>query len=120
MNPRFERSGATLYGYVWAGAYRFEIWTYPETYEDPQTSAVTEFVDANNVIMLSDGARMDRVSARVPLPLGPDPRVANLLPGNLSTSGEDGFDLTPNLYCTPNGKQIVGELDTRTLLIPVD
>jgi hypothetical protein len=120
VNPRFENSGATYYGDVWAGAYRFEIWTYPETYEDPQTGDVTEYVEPNNVIMMSSGARMDRVNARVPLPLGPDPRVSGLLPSNLSQTGENGFDLTPNVYCTPNGKQIMGELETRTLLIPVD
>jgi hypothetical protein len=120
MNPRFDNSGATFYGNVWVGAYKFEIWTYPETYEHPQTSAVTDFVGVDNVIMLSDGARLDRASARVPLPLGPDPRVSGLLPGRLNAGGENGFDLTPNVYATPNGKQIMAELETRTLLIPVD
>jgi hypothetical protein len=120
MNPRFDNSGATFYGNVWAGAYKFEIWTYPEMYEDPVTGNMLEYVAANNVIMHSDGARLDRVNAIVPLPLGPDPRVANLLPGQMSMQGENGYELTPNVYCTPNGKQIMGELDTRTLLIPVD
>lgn len=120
VNPRYDSSGATFYGLVWAGSYRFEIYTYPEMYQDPVTGDMVEYVGANNVIMQSDGARMDRVNARVPLPLGPDPRVAGLIPGSLSMSGEGGFDLTPNVYATPNGKQIMGELETRTLLIPVD
>ena len=116
--PEFEDSGATFYGYVWVGAYRFEIWTYPDTYEHPQTGAPTEYIGSDKVAMLSSRTRLDMVSARVPLPLGPDPRVANLLPGRMS-SRSDSFDVTPNVYPTPNGKQIMGELESRPLLIPV-
>lgn len=116
--PEMADSGATFYGHVWIGAYRFQIWTYPDTYTDPQTELPVEYVDEGNVIMLSTRTRLDRTSARVPLPLGPDPRVASLLPGRVS-SRENGIDVTPNVYCTPNGKQIMGELESRTLLIPV-
>lgn len=116
--PEMRDSGATFYGFVWIGVYRFEIWAYPETYKHPQTGTVTKFIADDKVIMLSTSTRLDMTSARVPLPLGPDPRVANLLPGRISSRAE-GFDVTPNLYPTPNGKQIMGELESRPLLIPV-
>lgn len=116
--PQFADSGATFYGFVWVGNYRFEMWSYPETYEDPQTGNPVEFVTPDKVIMLSSRTRLDMTAARVPLPLGPDPRLAGLLPGRL-TSREANFDVTPNAYATPNGKQIMGELEARILLIPV-
>lgn len=116
--PEFEDSGATFYGMIWIGNYRFQIWTYPDTFQDPATSLPVEYIDPNKVIMLSSRTRLDMTAARVPLPLGPDPRVANLLPGRMTSRGE-GFDVTPNIYATPNGKQIMGELESRPLLIPV-
>ncbi len=116
--PEMVDSGATFYGFVWVGTYRFEIWAYPDTYEDPQTGDPVNYVGTDKVIMTSTRTRLDMASARVPLPLGPDPRVANLVPARMS-SRTDGFDVTPNVYTTPNGKQIMGELESRPLLIPV-
>lgn len=118
IRPELSDSGATFYGFVWVGTYKFEMWTYPDTFKDPQTGNATEYVASDKVIMLSSRTRLDMTSAKVPLPLGPDPRVANLLPGRLS-SRENSFDVTPNVYATPNGKQIMGELESRPLLIPV-
>lgn len=118
IRPEMTDSGATFYGFVWVGTYRFEIWTYPDTFSDPQTGDPIPYVDDDKVIMLSDRTRLDMTSARVPLPLGPDPRVSGLLPGRMS-SRADSFDVTPNVYTTPNGKQIMGELESRPLLIPV-
>ena len=118
IRPEMRDSGATFYGFVWVGTYRFEMWTYPDTFKDPQTGNPTKYVAADKVIMLSNNTRLDMTSARVPLPLGPDPRVAGLLPGRMS-SPSNGFDVTPNVYATPNGKQIFGELESRPLLIPV-
>lgn len=118
INPRFATSGATFYGNVWIGSYMFEMWTYPATYKHPQTGVVTKYVTDDKVIMTSSTTRLDITSAVVPLPLGPDPRVAGLLPGRL-TSIDNDFDVTPNIYATPNGKQIMGELESRPLLIPV-
>jgi hypothetical protein len=116
--PQFVGSGATFYGFVWAGTYELAIFAYPAEYEDPQTGNPTKYVADDKVIMTSTETRLDMTSAKVPLPLGPDPRVAGLLPGRL-TDESAGFDVTPNVYCTPNGKQIMGELESRPLLIPV-
>jgi hypothetical protein len=118
VRPEFKDSGATFYGHIWIGAYRFEMWAYPGSYKDPQTGTVTKYLATDKVIMKSNLTRLDITAARVPLPLGPDPRVEGLLPDRLS-SPEEGFDVTPNLYATPNGKQIMGELESRPLLIPV-
>ena len=116
--PAFEDSGATFQGFIWIGNYKFEMWSYPDTYKDPQTGLAVEYINPDNVVMMSSRARLDMTSARVPLPLGPDPRVASLLPGRM-VSRTAGFDVTPNVYSTPNGKQIMGELESRPLLIPV-
>lgn len=120
INPRFENSGATRKGFIWIGDYEFQIWTYPETYKNPDPNAAEKtlnYLAKDKVVMLSDDTRLDKTFAEVPCPLGPDPRVANLLPGRLSDRSEN-MDVTPNVYCTPNGKQIWGELESRPLLIP--
>lgn len=121
IRPEFADSGATFYGFVWVGSYQFEMWVYPDTYTDPQTGLPVEYIDPNKVIMKSNNTRLDMTSAEVPLPLGPDPRVARFLPGRMSSraSAANSFDVTPNVYTTPNGKQIMGELESRPLLIPV-
>ncbi len=116
--PRLDNRGATFYGFVWIGAYMVQIWTYPEEYTDPQTGLPVKYVEDANVIVLSDQTRLDFTTARVPLPLGPDPRVANIMPGRLMDVGAN-LDMTPNLYCTPNGKQIMAEVESRPLLVPV-
>lgn len=118
IDPMLEDSGAVNQGRIWIGSYVYDMWTYPEEYTDPQTGLPVKYVADDKVIVDSTRTRFDMASAMVPLPLGPDPRVANLLPGRMS-SRSDGFDVTPNVYPTPNGKQIMGELESRPLLIPV-
>jgi hypothetical protein len=116
--PKMVDSGATYHGIVWIGDYEFQIWSYKETYKHPETDAVTKYIGDDKVVITSTRTRFDMTSAKVPLPLGPDPRVADLVPPRLS-SRENSFDVTPNVYPTPNGKQIMGELESRPLLIPV-
>lgn len=118
LNPRMVASGATYYGNVFIGAYSLEMWAYPEGYTDPQTKAHMQYINTNNVVVISKNTRLDRCSARVPLPLGPDPRVASLIPGRLMDRAND-LDVTPNLFCSPNGRQITAELLSRPLLVPV-
>ena len=118
IKPRQVGNGATYKGLVWIGDYEFMIWTYPEGYEAPDTGDFTKFVEDDKVIMLSSNTRFDRTSARVPLPLGPDPRVASLVPGRLVDRTMD-LDVTPNLWCTPSGEQIMADLKSKPLLVPV-
>lgn len=118
IDPELEDSGAVLQGRIWIGSYYYDCWTYPEEYKDPQTGDPVKYLADDKVIVDSTRTRFDMTSARVPLPLGPDPRVEGLLPGRLS-SRAGSFDVTPNVYPTPNGKQIMGELESRPLLVPV-
>jgi hypothetical protein len=116
--PTMVDSGATFYGFVWIGPYRFQLWSYPDTYKHPQSGTVTKYIADDKVVMLSSRTRLDMVTANVPLPLGPDPRVASLLPGRL-VNREAGFDIVPNVYCTADGVQIMSAVYSRPLLVPV-
>lgn len=118
VDPAMDDAGAVYQGRIWIGSYSYDLWTYPEEYKDPATGNPVKYIADDKVIVDSTRTRFDMTSARVPLPLGPDPRVEGLLPGRLS-SRENSFDVTPNVYPTPNGKQIMGELESRPLLIPV-
>lgn len=118
IDPEMEDSGAVNQGRIWIGSYVYDMWTYPEEFKDPQTGNPVKYIADDKVIVDSTRTRFDMTSARVPLPLGPDPRVEGLLPGRIS-SRENSFDVTPNVYPTPNGKQVMGELESRPLLIPV-
>ena len=116
VNPQLMDSGMTYYGSVWVGTYSVDIWAYPETYKHPQTGVATNYVGADNVILLSTRTELTLSAASVP-PALQDPRVASLLPGRLSNPAQ-GYDITPNVYSSPNGKVIHGELESRPLLIP--
>ncbi len=118
IRPEMKDSGAVFYGFLWVGTYKIELWTYNDSYTDPETKLSVNYIDDNNVVLMSSRTRFDKVGARVPLPIATDPRVEGLLPGRLS-SKKEGFDVTPNVYATTNGKQVMGELETRTLLVPV-
>ena len=115
--PEMQDSGAKFYGFIHIGAYEFQIWTYPETYEHPQTGATTKYIGADNVVMLSTRTRLDMTFAGEPT-IGSDPRLSGLMPGRM-TDRQAGFDVTPNLYCTPDGRQIIGDLYSNPLLVPV-
>ncbi|BAV81050.1 major capsid E family protein [Vibrio phage CKB-S1] len=119
IRPRQNETGGTFYGYVWIGAYLLEMWTYSEGYTDPENETFTKYVQDDKVIVMASRGRLDRLSAKVALPLGPDPRVAALMPGRLVEATED-IDITPNLYPTPDGRQIMAEVLSRTLLAPID
>ena len=118
LMPRQVGTGATFQGTVWIGSYEFRIWSYPEGYNDPETKLFKKYIDDDNVVMTSEQTRFDRVSALVPLPLGTDPRLANIVPGRLVDRSMD-LDVTPNLWCSPDGTVINTDLKSRTLLVPV-
>lgn len=118
VSPEMLASGATFFGRVWIGSYLCEMWTYPQVYKHPQTGAATKFIDDNKVVVLSNETRLVKSSARVPLPLGSDPRLAGLMPGRMADASLN-VDMTVNLYCTPNGKQVMAEVESRPLLVPV-
>lgn len=116
--PRQMGTGATFQGTVWIGSYEYRMWSYPEGYESPEDGTFIKYIADDKVVMLSDQTRFDRTSALVPLPLGPDPRLSAFMPGRVTDRGAD-LDVTPNLWCTPDGKQIMTDLMSKTLLVPV-
>jgi hypothetical protein len=114
--PVVRGSGATFQGWVWAGHYRFEMWTYDGFYQHPQTGAFTPFVSDNKMIMLGDG-RLDLTYGAIPLIVAPDQRAMPFLPPRIS-SASGGLDLTTNAWVTPDGKRVMVSAGTRPLTIP--
>lgn len=118
IDPTMMESGATLYGTFQAGAYRFQLWTYPATYDAPGTGTTTEYVQPNKVIMQSSGARMDLGFARPVGAFAVDPRAAMFIPGRIS-SVDAGYDILPNAWLSENGEELKGTLKSCPLCIPV-
>jgi len=81
------------------------------------TGLHTDYVSTNNVLMLSDGARLDLSWGTLPMIVQPEQRVMPFLPPRMSDSSV-GLDLTTNAYVTPNGKHLIVEAGTRPLTIP--
>lgn len=117
LAPATRGQGATFYGFVWIGSYRFEIWSYDGHYRHPQTKVLTPYVDPDNVIMLSDATRLDLSFGAIPRLLPPDPQLAAFLPDRMS-DGERGLDLTLNAWITENREHIKIQVGTRPLTIP--
>ena len=117
LAPATRGQGATFYGFVWIGSYRFEIWTYDAWYEHPQTGVLTPYIAPDNVIMLSDQTRLDLSYGAIPRLMPPDPQIAAFLPSRMS-NGEAGLDLTLNAWITENREHLKVTAGTRPLPIP--
>jgi hypothetical protein len=117
LTPASRGQGATFYGYVWLGSYRFEVWTYDAWYEHPQTEALTPYLDPDNVIMLSDQTRLDLSYGAIPRLMPPDPQIAAFLPSRMSDGGA-GLDLSLNAWITENREHMKVTAGTRPLPIP--
>lgn len=115
IRPELKNSGGKLQGIAHIGNYEVEIWTYNGRGIPPGGSKI-KFVDATSCIVLSKAARLDTVFAGVPVPVDRDPRFEGILPDRVSIPM--GVDLAPNIWATPNGKQINLEIESRPLLIP--
>jgi hypothetical protein len=117
LAPAVRGEGATFQGRVWIGHYAFEMWTYDGWYKHPQTGTLTPYIDDDNVIMMSDGARLDLSYGAIPRIVGPEARALPFLPSRMSDSGQ-GLDLTVNSWCTPDGEALMVSAGTRPLTIP--
>jgi hypothetical protein len=115
--PVSAGGGATRFGRVWVGDYDFELWTYNETYLDPQSGLHVPYIATDNVIMLSSDSRIDLTFGSLPMFVPPDARAAAFLPPRMSMPGR-GFDLTTNAWVTPDGKHLNLSGGTRPLVIP--
>lgn len=114
--PQVRGQGATFQGWIWAGHYRFEMWTYDGFYAHPQTGTLTPFLGDNKVIMIGDG-RLDLTYGAIPMITPPDQRALPFLPPRISSEGR-GIDLTTNAWVTPDGKRVMVSAGTRPLTIP--
>ncbi|MEC7520164.1 MAG: major capsid protein [Myxococcota bacterium] len=115
--PETRGQGATFQGWVWIGHYRFEMWTYDGFYKHPQTGVLTPYVGTDNVIMLSEGSRLDLTYGAIPMIRGPETRALPFLPPRMSDGGL-GLDLTTNSWFSPDGETLNVSAGTRPLTIP--
>jgi hypothetical protein len=117
LAPVTRGEGASFFGWVWIGHYRFEIWTYDGYYRHPQTGVLTNYVSSENVIMLSDGARLDLSYGGIPRLMPMAPEVARFMPDRMSSS-ERGLDLNLNGWVTENREHLKIQVGARPLTIP--
>lgn len=113
-----EMAGGIHQGTIWIGSYKYEMWTCPGEYTHPSTGLPVEYLDTHKVIVDSPETRLDIVCAGVPLPFPVDQRLSMLLPQGRLTNRKAGFDVSPNIWISPNNKQVTGELESRPLCVP--
>jgi hypothetical protein len=78
---RDANTGATFHGIITAGSYKFQLWAYPQFYEDPNNgNALTPYVNAKKVIVIPMKPRFKMAHAAVPQLVGE--------PGQLPVQGE--------------------------------
>lgn len=74
-------TGATFHGIITAGSYRFQLWAYPQFYEDPNNgNALTPYIDPKKVTVIPLKPRFKMAHAAVPQLIGE--------PGQLPVQGE--------------------------------
>lgn len=118
LRPEKRGGGATYFGDIWIGGYRFECWEYKGTYKHPQTGNATRYLGTENVLMLSNNSRFDLVFGGIPeLPGAYEDRAMQFLPPRLSDPAT-GLDLHMVAYYTQNRRNLMVECDCRPLVIP--
>src|SRR5690606_24858882 len=86
------QGGNAFHGWVTAGQWGLEVWTYAGRWRAPVTGTTKPFVGDDQVIVLGDG-RMDLVFGAIPYVKAPDPQLIPYLPPRVSGRG---MDLTLN------------------------
>lgn len=113
--------GGRFRGTVDIGNYKFDVWTYPGRFKDPQTGNKVQFVSPSKVIMRDSLARLDATFGAIPnigIALGAQ-RTALLpeFPGRFNNAA-GGMDLFTNAWLSPDGEQLFGGVGARPLMIP--
>lgn len=122
INPMEIRGNGGQYrGVVDLGNYRLEIWTYAGKYKDPQTGNTVDFVDPDNVVIMSSATRLDATFGAIPhigkaLGVQTAINIPNLPRRIVST--EQQVDLFTNVWLSPDGEQLFGGVGARPLMIP--
>jgi hypothetical protein len=117
LSPSMQGNGSTFHGKIWIGSYLFEIWSYHETYIDPQTSAHTPYMPTNKLIVRSSKGRLDLAFGALPMFIPPEARAAQFIPRRMSFPGR-GVDMTTNVWVTPDGKSLMLSAGSRALCVP--
>lgn len=109
---------ASRQGVIALGDYKFEMWTYDGFYTDPQTGNHVEYIDDDNVVMLSTSSRLDLTFGAIPQIVAPDPRLQGfVMPGRIA--GPDaGIDLSTNAWISNDNRSVKVSAGTRPLTIP--
>ena len=108
------QGGGKYHGTITVESDIFELWTYQDWYDHPQTGVATPYITQDSVIMRGPG-RLDLVYGAIPVIVAPDPRVAALTLGRVSGRGTD---MQTHAWVTEDGRTIMGSVGARPLCIP--
>jgi hypothetical protein len=117
IEPVTKVRNATFHGRIQLGTEVMEIWSYKETYIDPNSGAQTPYLPDNKVIVRAVEGRLDLTYGGIPTLLPPDSRLAQFMPSRLSDP-TTGLDVSINAYASLNNKNLIVEVGTRALAIP--
>lgn len=117
LAPANRPQDATFYGTFFIGNYQYRLWMYDGYFIHPVTQEATPYVDDNKVIMLADQGRRDLTFGAIPMFVPPEARAAQFMPSRMS-SVEQGFDMTTNIWVSPDGKYLNMSAGTRPLALP--
>lgn len=113
-SPQATATGAILHGQISAGSYLFNIWSYPENY-DNASNVSTPYIDDNYMYMLpTNGTRFDFAFAGVPA-IVKDTRNEQFPELITSVAG----DYVIGNYIDPAKKKHVFEIMSAGLAVPV-
>lgn len=79
VGPMRGAQGMTYHGTVTAGAYKVQLWAYPQFYDDPTTGVSTAYVNPKKVTLIPSNPRFRMAFAAVPQLIGE--------PGQMPTQG---------------------------------
>lgn len=122
--PEMRGNGGTYHGRITIGAYAYEVWTYDGFYRDPQSGAMTRYMNPNKVTMLSDQTRLLAAFGGVPNIgeiLGESTRAQFLpeLPPRLS-SVDEAFDIFLTAWMDERKENLFAGAASRPVFIPVN
>jgi hypothetical protein len=105
------------YGSMSIDGYLYRLWTYDDYYIDPVSGNPTPYVAENKVLLIAAQGRRDLTFGSIPMFMPPDARAMQFMPPRM-TSIANGFDLTTNVWVTPDGKHLTLSAGTRPLCVP--
>lgn len=120
--PEMRGEGGTFHGRISLGNYVYDIWTYDDFYNDPQTGEATEYMDTNKVIVMSTQSRLDALFGSVPnlgelLGISPRKELLPELPARLSSS-QTGVDMFLNVWTDERIENLFAGVGSRPIMCP--